>query len=66
MENLEKEFENKMARVNDTVLHLVENGTVKKTAAFEYQRLRNESGKSNVLIIDYFICLIKCFKMSSD
>lgn len=59
MENIEKEFENKMARINDKVLHLVESGTVKKTTEFEYQRLRNVSRKSNILIMDYFICLIE-------
>lgn len=59
MENLEEEFENKMAKVNDKVLHLIENGTVKNIPAFKYQGLGNISGKSNTLIIDYFFRLIE-------
>lgn len=57
MENLEKEFENKVEQTNNKVLKLVETGSVKKSAGFQLKRLNNESEKSNISIFVYFILL---------
>lgn len=41
MKNLKGEFDNKMEKINDTVVVSVETGTIKKSTDFQFKRLCN-------------------------